>query len=128
MPAPTLLSVFPKPEDLLAATPEDLAGVLIEVMPSLMQNDRVHIQSFRTQLYRSGPPSSYPPYSQSEVDLALAEALSWLVTQGLIVSDPGQSWGWYVRARRAHRLQTRVDVEGYRKGHILPADLLPDLF
>src|SRR5271157_1216727 len=31
MTAPSVLSLFPKPEDLLALTPEDLGGVIIEV-------------------------------------------------------------------------------------------------
>ena len=38
MTVPTLFSLFPKPEDLLALTPEDLGGVIIELMPPLLQN------------------------------------------------------------------------------------------
>ena len=34
----TLLSLFPKPEDVLALTPEDFGGVIIELMPPLLQN------------------------------------------------------------------------------------------
>jgi hypothetical protein len=38
MPNLSLLSLFPKPDDVLAFTPEDLGGVIIELMPPLLQN------------------------------------------------------------------------------------------
>jgi uncharacterized protein (TIGR02391 family) len=61
--------------------------------------------------------------------LAIAEALSWLVAQGLLVPDPGQPTpGWYVPTRRAVGLTTRADVEAFRKGRILPSELLQTLF
>jgi Protein of unknown function (Hypoth_ymh) len=59
----------------------------------------------------------------------MAEAISWLVTQGLLVPDPAQpSPGFYVPTRRAQSLKTRADVDAFRKGRILPSDLLPTLF
>jgi len=52
-----------------------------------------------------------------------------LVTQGLLVPDPGQpSPGFYVPTRRAQSLKTRIDVDAFRKGRILPSDVLPTLF
>ena len=63
------------------------------------------------------------------VELAIAEAISWLVTQGLLVPDLGQpAPGFYVPTRRAQSLKTRTDVDAFRKGRILPSDLLPTLF
>jgi hypothetical protein len=35
----TLLSLFPKPEDVLALTPEDFGGVIIELMPPMLQSN-----------------------------------------------------------------------------------------
>jgi len=59
----------------------------------------------------------------------MAEAISWLVTQGLLVPDPGQpSPGFCVPTRRAQGLRTRTDVDAFRKGRILPSELLPILF
>lgn len=37
MPAVTLPSLFPRPDDVLAPTPEDFRGVIIELMPPLPQ-------------------------------------------------------------------------------------------
>jgi uncharacterized protein Ymh len=128
MAVPTLLSLFPKPEDLLALTPEDLGGVIIEVMPPLLQNGMLNIGVFSAVLYPSVGPS-YPSGTQRAVHLALAEAMSWLETYGLMVIDPAQPTpSWYVPTRRAQALKTRADVEAYRKGRMLPDDLLPALF
>jgi uncharacterized protein Ymh len=128
MTSSTLLSLFPKHEDLLALTPEDLGGVIIELIPPLLQNGMFNPAALIAQVYQPVGPS-YPPGTQRPVHLAIAEAISWLVTQGLLVPDPGQpSPGFYVPTRRAQNLRTRVDVEAFRKGRILPDDLLPTLF
>jgi hypothetical protein len=128
MASTTLLSLFPKPDDILALTPEDLGGVIIELMPPLLQNGMFNPAALLAQAYQIVG-NSYPPGSKREVELAVAEAISWLVTEGLLVPDPGQpSPGFYVPTRRAQSLKTRTDVEGFRKGRILPTDLLPTVF
>src|SRR6202011_5804188 len=48
--------------------------------------------------------------------------------QGLIVIDPGQATLWYRLTRRAAGLCRRADVEAFRKGGILPDDLVPAVF
>ena len=128
MPNLSLLSLFPTPDDVLALTPEDLGGVIIELMPPLLQNGLFNPAALIGQAYHlSGP--SYPPGSKRDIELAVAEAISWLITQGLLVADPGQpAPGFYVPTRRARSLKTRVDVEAFSKGRILPDDLLPTLF
>ena len=127
MTTPSLLSLFPKHQDLLALTPEDLGGVIIEIVPPLIQNGIFHIQYLSNSLYNNVGPN-YPADSKRPVIIALAEALSWLTTQGLIVSEPDQPASWYRLTRRAAPLHTRADVEAFRKGRILPDDLVPPLF
>jgi Protein of unknown function (Hypoth_ymh) len=124
---PSLLSVFPAPKDLLAVTPEDLGGVVIEVAPSVMQNGMFTIDHLLSQLYQIVGPS-YPPGSKAPIALALAEAVWWLVTQGLLVIEPGQPAIWHRLTRRATNIRTRAEVEAFRKGRILPDDLLPAIF
>jgi hypothetical protein len=120
---PTLFSLFPKREDLLALTLEDLGGVIIE--PPLLQNGLFNPATLTASLYSAVGPS-YSPGTQRSVDLVIAEALSWLVTQGLLITDPGQpSPGFYVPTRRTQGLRTRADVDAFRKGRFLPDDLLP---
>ncbi len=127
MPPPSFLSLFPQPRDLLALTPEDLGGVIIEAVSPLIQNGMFTIDFLLNSLYQIVGPS-YPPGTKTPVSLAFAEAISWLITQGLIVIDPGQPTLWYRLTRRAADLHTRADVEAFRKGRILPDDLVPPIF
>lgn len=123
----TLLSVFPNPDDLLALPPEELGGVILEIVPGVLQNGMFNIAALTASLY---PPSylpGYPPQGRRQITVAIAEALSWLVSQGLLLIDPDQPAQWYVLTRRAQSLRTRADVEAYRKGRMLPVDLLPQL-
>jgi uncharacterized protein (TIGR02391 family) len=66
----------------------------------------------------------YPPGAQHDIALALAEALSWLETQGIIVQNPNQPAKWHRLTRRGQELRTRADLEAFRKGRTLPLDLL----
>ena len=127
MPAPPLLTLFPQPQDLLALTPGDLGGAIIEAVPPLIQNGMFNIDSLLNPLYQIVG-ASFPSATQGPVRLAFAEALSWLTTQGLIVIDPGQPTLWYRLTRRAANLRTRADVEAFRRGRILPDDLVPAIF
>lgn len=123
-----LLSIFPKSDSLLATTPEDLGGIIIELMPSLLQGGRFNPNTLMDQIYPAYGPS-YHIDSRPAVLLAICEAISWLTTEGLLISDPTQSYpGLYVLTRRAKNLKTRIDVDSFRKGRILPNDLLPTLF
>jgi hypothetical protein len=124
---PSLISIFSAPNDLLSVTPEDLGGIVIEVAPSVAQNGMFTIDHLLAQLYQIVGPS-YPHGTKASVANALAEAVSWLLTQGLVIIDPGQPSLWYRLTRRAANLSTRVDVEAFRKGRILPDDLLSALF
>lgn len=124
---PSLIAIFPTPDDLVSLNPEDLGGILIEVAPSVMQNGMFTIDHLLAQLYQiTGP--RYPPGTKAPVANALAEGLAWLMTQGLLIIDPGQPSLWYRLTRRAATLRTRADVEAFRKGRILPDDLLPAVF
>ena len=128
MPPVTLLSMFSTPEDILALTPEDLGGVIVELMPPLLQNGMFNPAVLMAQVYPVVGPS-YPQGSRRSIGLVIAEAISWLVTVGILVPDPSQpSPGFYVPTRRAQTLKTRTDVETYSKGRILPSELLPALF
>jgi hypothetical protein len=83
----SLLSIFPNPEDLLSLEPEDLAGVLLEVVPGVMQNGHFGFGDLEAQLFRPFG-ETYSQGVHRPVELAIAEAVSWLVSQGLLVIDP----------------------------------------
>ena len=119
----TLLSIFPNPSDLLALEPEELGGVILELVPAHLQNGKFNIESLLAPVFQPFG-QSYGPGYRRPVELALAESLSWLVGQGPLVLDPGQPGRWYCPTRRAKTLQSRADVEAFRKGRMLPLDLL----
>ncbi len=120
---PALSAIFPDVKDLLALEPEELAGILIELIPGVSQQAGFLLEDFTTPLF---PPQGglYPPAAQERIAVAIAEALSWLQTQGLIVRNPGQPAPWHLLTRRGQALKTRTDVEAFRKGRTLPLDLL----
>jgi hypothetical protein len=118
----SLLTVFPRPEDLAAVAAEDLAIVMFEFLRPDREG-RCSIIGLRDQLFTTTG-NSYPPGSKRQTLLAIAEALSWLQTQGLIVEDPEQPQHFFVITKRAKALRTRADLETYRKGRVLPVGLL----
>ena len=123
-----LPSIFPKPEDLFAMTPEDLGGVIIEAAPSIIQPNGMFLIDNLVGQFFDGVTPIYPRGVQDQVKIVFAEALSWLVTQGLLVVDPDQLASWYRVTRRGRSLTTRADVEAFRKGRLLPDGLLPVVF
>jgi uncharacterized protein (TIGR02391 family) len=124
MPAvPPLLSIFPEPKDLLALMPEELAGVLVETIPSVSQSAGFVMANFIDKLFPIGG-AGYPPGVRGDVEIAIAEAMSWLETQGIIVRNPGQPADWYLLTRRGRELRSRADLEAFRRGRALPLDLL----
>ncbi len=123
----TLLTLFPDPKDLLALEPEDLGGVILEIAPGVTQNGMFNLNSLTAQLFQVvGTP--YPHGMQRPVINAIAEALSRLVSFGLLFQDPDQPATWYRPTRRAQALKTRMDVEQFRKSRILPVELLQPAF
>jgi hypothetical protein len=80
-----------------------------------MQNGMFNVASLLAQLF-SPIGNSYPSGAHEQVRLALAEALSWLTNQGLVMLDPDQPTGWYRPTRLGAQLKTRADVEAFRRG------------
>ena len=118
-----LLRILPEPGLLLALEPEELAGILLETYPTLAQSAGIGFEGLMAQFFMVQP-GGYDPGYQNSVGLALAEALSWLVAEGLMMLNPYQPARWYVVTRRGSQLKTRIDVDAYRQGRALPVDLL----
>lgn len=119
----SLVEIFPGPAELLQLEPEQLAGVLMEVIPDLSQNGMFQWRNFMGQVFdQIGRPWDHSQYSL--VGLAIVEALDWLRVQGLIMSDPEQSGQLLRLTRRGQAIKDRFDLESYRKAGILPIGLL----
>jgi hypothetical protein len=120
----TLLTIFPDPNDLLALEPEDLGDVILELAPGIMQNGMFNAGALYTQFFPTLGSPRYTHNLQTSVRNALAEAISRLVSLGLLFQDPEQPATWYRLTRRAAALKNRTDVQRFRKGRILPIELL----
>jgi len=113
---------MPDARALLALEPEEFAGILLEIVPHVAQRAGFVLGSFT----QDTPPyeENYPPAARDEIQVAVAEAISWMETQGIIVRNPGQPVDWYLLTRRGRRLSSRADLDAYRRAHTLPRDLL----
>lgn len=119
---PQLGDVFAGPEELLRIEPEELAGVILEVIPSLSQRGMFVWQNLAEQVFSIS--GGWPRSNFSQVAQAIAEALNWLMSQGLVIYEPEQNGEWMRLTRRAQSIKTKVDWEAYRKGGTLPVALL----
>jgi hypothetical protein len=118
----SLLSVFPRPEDLTGIAAEDLAIVMFEFLRPDREG-RFNPAGLRDQLLNTTA-ESYPPSAKRQTLQAIAEALSWLQSQGLIAEDFEQPQHFFFITKRGRALGSRADLEAYRKGRVLPAELL----
>jgi uncharacterized protein (TIGR02391 family) len=120
----SISSLVPNLDDLLALDVEDLAGVLLAHLnthPGNQWDGRYsYILFFEDMLV--APPLGRQEYGarQSEANSALMEAWAWLEREGLLVKDAQTANDFYFISRRGKRLQSREDLEAYRKAIILP--------
>ena len=119
----TFASLIPNGDDLLQLEVEELAGVLLMVLNSYPEPDRIAFQR-QSNLHRSGlckALSNNPQYPglQNEINKALMEAWSWLQSESFLIVDPYAS-DWFFVSRSGKRLKSRDDLDSYRKANLLP--------
>jgi uncharacterized protein (TIGR02391 family) len=113
----SLFALVPDPEALLALEPEEMAGILLEHLNSLPDNERGSLNRYNYSLPHVV--QEYPREYQTRISQALMEAWVWLEREGLIVPKPGAN-GWSVISRRGQGLETAADVKAYRNANLLP--------
>lgn len=114
-----LHQLIPNAETLLALTPEELAGPVLEFLaePSNKQNLTANNFSLSHNL------SGYPQNKHEEIQRALMEAWVWLGREGLIAPEPGGS-SWMFITRRGMAAAKPGGVEAYRHATLLPRQQL----
>jgi hypothetical protein len=115
-------SIIPDPEVLLSLEPEELAGVVIQHLNSIVDADHRNLNRriFCAELGVQG----YPQGNQKAIGEALMEAWIWLEHEGLLAPDPQSSEGWYFITRRGKRMRDANDLGIYRRANLLPKTLL----
>lgn len=118
----TLADLIPDPDSVLALEPDELAGVALELLSSSGENEpsRLHPSSFT----HPNTIGSYPAPKRGDIALALMEAWSWLLQEGLIAPVPSDTFGWHFITRRGKKIKNREGLVAYRNSVILPRGLL----
>ncbi|HWR96935.1 MAG TPA: TIGR02391 family protein [Candidatus Methanoperedens sp.] len=119
---PTLSDLIPDPESVLALGPEELAGVVLEMLttPGPNEPSRLNLDT----LTHTDAIGKYPGSIGRDIAYALVEAWQWLVQEGMIAPRPSGSHGWYFITRRGKKLRNREGVAGYLNAVLLPRRLL----
>ena len=119
----SLYSLGPDAKALLELEPEELAGVLMEYLNSLPPSEQRQ-QLSRLIIGHDQTVQEYPQDQRKELSQALMEAWVWLEREGLLVPKPGSHGEWMVISRRGQKLQTRDQVDSYRRANRLPRQLI----
>ena len=119
---PTLFDLIPDAAVVLAMEPEELAGVVLEMLNAEGGNlpKAVHPANL-TNAATLGP---FDPEKRDSIGFATAEAWNWLLREGMVAAKPGDQFGWYFVTRRGAQLKTRKDIGDYRKSIELPRSML----
>lgn len=114
-----LFSMIPDPAVLTAMYPEELAGKIILLLQKETRGISPH--NLESEVYAW--PSLYPQEVHEDVGLAVREALSWLIAQGLLIPTRGNFGGsWWMLSRRARSFKGESDVRDYRASRKLSQD------
>lgn len=125
-----LATVLGDSKNLLALGPEDLAGVILEIIQQGLASKILHVgkgDQFNKhfligplQALKGNP--DWPADLGNDVEQAFAEAFAWLESRVLIVRY--NCTNYYSLSRRGRLLQNRIDLQAYREASILPAELV----
>lgn len=121
-----LSTLISNPDDLLALTPEELAGYVLEYLHSLPPGDN---SSFNRYNFGLGSAiDDYPAEKMGSCRQALVEAWAVLEREGLLVPKAGDNNNWYVFSRRGSALKNRSDFASFSFSGTFPkSNIHPEL-
>src|SRR6266849_4203377 len=120
--AKTISQLLPDPELLLSLEPEDLAGVVLDYLNSLSDEESGQLNRYNFSLPHTV--AGYPPERYKEIGRALMEAWVWLEREGLLAPQPGSPGDWVFITRRGKQMKSASDLKAYRNAGLLPRQLL----
>ncbi len=118
----TLADLIPDASSVLALEPEELAGVVLELLTANGPNEPSRLNP--ATIIRPEAIGIYPKGQQEEVEFDVMEGWNWLVQEGLIAPKPAPSYGWHFITRRGKKIKNREGLIAYRNAVILPRKLL----
>ena len=115
-----IFDILPDVDALLALQPEELAGILLEFLNSLNENDAGYFLNVHNFSIDSRVVEGYPPERKKEIVLALMEAWVWLERECMLAPKPSSMGeGWKVITRRGREIRDRTGFESYRRANLL---------
>ncbi len=110
---------------LIALAPEELAFHLLRVAVTNMQNGHVHRDMVISIDARMTDGRPYNRQKESEVKIALAEAILWLEVNMILIPEPGTNGqnGWRILSRRGRDLVNRDRFDAFQKAAAFPKTL-----
>ena len=114
----TLHELVPKPDDLLALQPEEVAALIMICLNSKTEGlgDSVSFNDIKLK--------GYQKESHQEISRAVSEAWMVLEREALVARDFSQSYVYYFISRKGEKLKTIEDFESYRRSRVLPREIL----
>lgn len=117
-----LWELVPEPEDVLAMTPEEVGGLILEHLLSMDRSEGGSHNRHNYSLHYTV--QGYPRQFHERLLRAIMEGWVWLESEGLIAPEPGKTGDWVFVTRRGQALKTRADVASYQSSRLLPRRLL----
>ena len=105
-----LSDLIPNCDDVLRLEPEQLAGVLLEILLEIDGGDRqfLHRGNFFNQFMGT---LNYPKTRGGEIALATLEAWMWLEREGFLIPRLGSDqYGWLDLSRRAKKAANKNSI------------------
>ena len=121
---PTLSTLIPDADAILALQPEELAGLGLELITSVTPEDGIGSPLHPTSFTHPQTLGTFPSDKRKEVEYAMAEGWNWLLREGLIAPVPGETSGWHFVTRRGKQLRDRAGVVAYANSVLLPRGML----
>lgn len=124
-----LPQAVPNPDVLLAMEPEELGAKLLFLLRKEAHLAPFILSNFILELWPynllPGQSSHYPTDRKEEINLALAEAWSWLIAQGLLVIAPSAAHTpAYVLSRRAGKFADETEFSRFAAARMLQKEAL----
>ncbi len=119
-----ITTIFPDPEVLIAMPTAELAGIVLEEMQKQGDRYNTHPGNFTGNSLFSSYDQKYIP----EVQVALMEAWCFLVNEGMLIHEPGNSVpAWHILSRLAKSINTKHDFSAYLHSKLFPKETIHPL-
>jgi uncharacterized protein (TIGR02391 family) len=125
---PGLRDIIPNRDVVLQMRPEELAPILLQIVPGHLQNGGMFLTASvgQVQSTRGYNHFGYIDGNDRDVERATAEAWAWLEGQGLVLPAPGMngSNGWKMLSREAEKMKSGADFARFRDMANFPKSML----